>query len=148
MTGLTASWLLRPGMLRHERERWRAGADALARVRLGHLAEEPTARLSYGQRRLLELARAIAARPRILLLDEPSAGLDASETDVLAQHLRRLRAEGVAILVVDHKLDFLTGLCDRIAVLELGRLVAVGDADTVFSDQRVVDAYLGVTEDA
>jgi branched-chain amino acid transport system permease protein len=147
LTGVTAAWLRRPAVLRRERDRWRAAADALARVQLEHLAEVPTGRLSYGQRRLLEVARAVAARPRILLLDEPSAGLDASETDVLAGHLRRLRAEGVAVLVVDHKLDFLTHLCDRIAVLELGRLVAVGDAGTVFADQRVVDAYLGVPEE-
>ena len=107
-------------------------------------AEEPAGRLTYGQRRLLELARSIAAGPRVLLLDEPSAGLDAGETRRLATYLRERREEGVSLLVIDHKLDFITGLCDRVAVLELGRLVAVGDADKVFEDQRVVDAYLGV----
>ena len=80
------------------------------------------------------------------MLDEPSAGLDASETETLAGYLVDLREEGVSLLVIDHKLDFITHLCDRIAVMEQGRLVAVGDAATVFEDQRVIDAYLGVAE--
>ena len=81
------------------------------------------------------------------MLDEPSAGLNATETDQLAGYLRQLKEGGVSILLVDHKLDFITSLCDRVAVLELGHLVAVGPASTVFSDQRVVDAYLGVDEE-
>jgi ABC-type branched-subunit amino acid transport system ATPase component len=146
-TGLAPACVDRPAVNSHERARWDAAERALTRVGLGDLAEESTTRLSYGQRRLLELARAIHARPSILLLDEPSAGLDASETDLLAEHLRSLQHEGVSMLLVDHKLDFITALCDRVAVLELGRLVAVGPAGTVFEDQRVVDAYLGVDEE-
>jgi ABC-type branched-subunit amino acid transport system ATPase component/ABC-type branched-subunit amino acid transport system permease subunit len=147
LTGIAAAWLLRPCMLRHERTRWRRANAALERVGLADLAEEPTARLAYGQRRLLELARVIAAEPSIVLLDEPSAGLNVAETELLARHLERVRADGITILLVDHKLDFVTGLCDRVAVLELGRLVAVGPADEVFSDERVVDAYLGVADE-
>ena len=145
-TGIVASWFVRPVMLRRERARWAVAVDALTRVGLGSLAEAPAARLTYGQRRLLELARAIAAQPRVLLLDEPSAGLDVSETEQLSSYIKDLRDEGVSVLVIDHKLDFITGLCDRVAVLEQGRLVAVGAADTVFEDQRVVDAYLGVAD--
>jgi ABC-type branched-subunit amino acid transport system ATPase component/ABC-type branched-subunit amino acid transport system permease subunit len=145
-TGIVASWFARPRVLRHERARWAMAVDALARVGLADLAEAPASRLTYGQRRLLELARAIAAEPRILLLDEPSAGLDVAETEQLAGYIRDLRGEGVSVLVIDHKLDFITALCDRVAVLEQGRLVAVGPADTVFEDQRVVDAYLGVAD--
>jgi ABC-type branched-subunit amino acid transport system ATPase component len=145
-SGILASWFLRPLMLRKERERWAIAIDALQRVGLGELAEEPAGRLTYGQRRLLELARSIAGQPKVLLLDEPSAGLDVSETEALSGYLHDLRAEGVSLLVIDHKLDFITGLCDRVAVLELGHLVAVGDAQTVFEDQRVVDAYLGVAD--
>jgi ABC-type branched-subunit amino acid transport system ATPase component/ABC-type branched-subunit amino acid transport system permease subunit len=147
LSGMTAACSVRPAMISRERARWDAAAAALERVGLGDFAEDPTARLSYGQRRLLELARAINARPHILLLDEPSAGLDASETEQLAEHRRNLQREGVSMLLVDHKLDFITSLCDRIAVLELGQLVAVGAADTVFEDQRVVDAYSGVEEE-
>ena len=81
------------------------------------------------------------------MLDEPSAGLDDAETSSSSpRYLRDLRDEGVSLFVIDHKLDFITGLCDRVAVFELGHLVAVGDAATVFEDQRVVDAYLGVAE--
>jgi branched-chain amino acid transport system permease protein len=146
-TGITPACFARLGVLRHDQARWGAAARALERVGLSELAEEPTGRLSYGQRRLLELARAINGEPQILLLDEPSAGLDVSETDQLAAHLRRLQVDGVSILLVDHKLDFITSLCDRVAVLELGHLVTVGPAATVFEDQRVVDAYLGVDEE-
>jgi ABC-type branched-subunit amino acid transport system ATPase component len=146
LTGVVAASFLRPLVLRHERDRWAVAVDALTRVGLGDKAELAAGQLTYGQRRLLELARAIAADPRVLLLDEPSAGLDASETDKLAGYLADLRDEGVSLLVIDHKLDFITTLCDRVAVLEQGRLVAVGDAGTVFEDQRVIDAYLGVAE--
>ena len=146
-TGIIASWFARPIVNRHERARWGVAVDALTRVGLGDMAELPASRLTYGQRRLLEFARAIAAGPRVLLLDEPSAGLDANETDQLAGYIKGLQADGVSILVIDHKLDFITDLCDRVAVLEQGRLVAVGDADTVFEDQRVVDAYLGVADE-
>jgi branched-chain amino acid transport system permease protein len=147
-TGITPACLARLPAVRRDRARWDAAARALERVGLIELAEEPAARLSYGQRRLLELARAINSQPEILLLDEPSAGLDSAETEQLVEHLRRLQGEGVSMLLVDHKLDFITSLCDRVAVLELGRLVAVGPAATVFEDQRVVDAYLGVDEEA
>jgi len=148
LTGITPACLARPAVVRRDRGRCEAAAQALDRVGLIRLAGEPTARLSYGQRRLLELARAINAQPDILLLDEPSAGLDSSETEELIAHLRRLQDDGVSILLVDHKLDFITSLCDRVAVLELGQLVAVGPAGTVFEDHRVVDAYLGVDEEA
>jgi ABC-type branched-subunit amino acid transport system ATPase component/ABC-type branched-subunit amino acid transport system permease subunit len=147
-TGLAAATFARPPMNGHERRRWVGALAALDRVGLATSADEPTSRLSYGQRRMLELARAMHAEPRALLLDEPSAGLNAAETEALAEQLRRLAREGVAILVVDHKLDFITSLCTRVAVLELGQLVAVGPADVVFADPRVVDAYLGVEEDS
>ena len=146
LTGVGASLFLRPVVNRSERRRWGIAVDAITRVGLGDLAEAPAGRLTYGQRRLLELARSIAAQPTVLLLDEPSAGLDVSETEQLSRYLHDLRDEGVSLLVIDHKLDFITGLCDRVAVLELGHLVAVGDAATVFEDQRVVDAYLGVAD--
>ena len=144
--GMLASWFARPGLDRHELRRWHDAMATLDRVGLAEFADAPTSRLSYGQRRMLELARAINAHPRALMLDEPAAGLNAAETEQLATHLRRLKGEGVPILLVDHKLDFITSLCDRVAVFELGRLVAIGASDAVFADQRVIDAYLGVDE--
>jgi ABC-type branched-subunit amino acid transport system ATPase component/ABC-type branched-subunit amino acid transport system permease subunit len=146
-TGIFSSTILRPAMIRHERARWQRAAEALARVGLLDRAEESAATLSYGQQRLLELARTIAGEPEIILLDEPSAGLNAAETEILAGHLKRLRAEGTSLLVVDHKIDFISNLCDRVVVLELGRLVAEGDPLAIWDDERVVNAYLGVAEE-
>jgi ABC-type branched-subunit amino acid transport system ATPase component/ABC-type branched-subunit amino acid transport system permease subunit len=146
-TGIVASTLLRPLMMRHERERWRRAAETLARVGLLDRAEDSAATLSYGQQRLLEIARSIAGEPDVVLLDEPSAGLNATETDILAGHLRSLRAQGVSLLVVDHKIDFISNVCDRVVVLELGRLVAEGDPRGIWDDERVVNAYLGVAEE-
>ncbi|HEX7095503.1 MAG TPA: branched-chain amino acid ABC transporter ATP-binding protein/permease [Acidimicrobiales bacterium] len=146
-TGIVSATVLRPLTMRHERERWRRAAEALARVGLLDRAEESAAALSYGQQRMLELARVIAGEPDVILLDEPSAGLNATETEILADHLHRLRAEGVSLLVVDHKIDFISNLCDRVVVLELGQLVAEGDPRAIWEDERVVNAYLGVAEE-
>jgi ABC-type branched-subunit amino acid transport system ATPase component/ABC-type branched-subunit amino acid transport system permease subunit len=142
-SGFFASWLARPAMLRAERERWAIASAALERVGLGELASEPASRLSYGQQRMLELARVIASEPTIVLLDEPSAGLNAAETETLARHLTTLKHEGLALLVVDHKIDFITSLCERVAVLESGRLLTVGAPADVWADERVESAYLG-----
>jgi branched-chain amino acid transport system permease protein len=146
-TGILSSIVLRPLMLRHERERWRHAAAALDRVGLLDRAEDSAANLSYGQQRLLEVARALAGDPKVIMLDEPSAGLNAAETEILAGHLRRMRHDGISLLVIDHKIDFITSLVDRVIVLELGSLVAEGDPRTIWQDQRVQNAYLGVADD-
>lgn len=147
LTGVFTAVALRPWMLRRERARWRHAAEALERVGLLDLAEVPAGSLSYGAQRMLELARVIAAEPKVVLLDEPSAGLNDAETELLAGHLRLLRQEGVSLLVVDHKIDFISSLCDRVVVLELGQLVAEGDPHGIWQDERVQNAYLGVTAD-
>ena len=134
-------------MLKRERERWRHAAAALDRVGLLDRAEESAANLSYGQQRLLETARTIAGNPKIVLLDEPSAGLNVAETEILAGHLRRMRADGISLLLIDHKIDFITNVVDRVVVLELGSLVAEGDPATIWDDKRVQNAYLGVADD-
>jgi ABC-type branched-subunit amino acid transport system ATPase component len=148
LRGVAGAWLNRPGMWRHERGRWTRSHAALERVGLDHLALAPAGLLSYGQRRLLELARALAGDPRVLLLDEPSAGLNDAETSELADLLLTVRREGIALLLVDHKVDFLDVLCDRIVVLELGAKIAEGTPDTVWQHERVIAAYLGVSRGA
>lgn len=141
--GLTGAWLRRPSMLAAERSRWEAGHRALDRVGLGALAMVAASELSYGQQRMVEMARVIVAEPRVILLDEPAAGLNSSETKDLADLLGSLNREGTSLLIVDHKIDFLDQLCDRLAVLQLGKLVASGAPSEVWADPGVIDAYLG-----
>jgi ABC-type branched-subunit amino acid transport system ATPase component len=142
-TGIFTSWIARPWMFRHEEVRWILAEEALARVGLSDLAQSHSSELPYGKERLLELARAMAGRPKLLLLDEPSAGLTAFETLELGALLSGIRSEGVSMLIVDHKIDFLLPLCDRLIVLDLGEVIASGTPSTVLQDERVVDAYLG-----
>ena len=130
-------------MLRVEEGRWAAAHAAIERVGLGAVAQSSAGSLTYGQQRLLELARAIVAEPAILMLDEPSAGLNAAETAHLATLLADLRDSGMALLVVDHKVDFLDTLCQRIVVMQLGTVIADGRPGSVWREQSVIDAYLG-----
>jgi len=148
LLGLTGAWPARPAMWKRERARWAFAMSALETVGLESCALEPASLLSYGQQRLLELARALAGSPSILLLDEPSAGLNDAETAALAALLRAVRSAGNTLVVVDHKIDFLDALCDRLVVLELGRVIAAGPPDQVWRDDRVISAYLGVAPDA
>lgn len=142
--GLGAAVLHRRAMRRAETERWATAAAALERVGLPlSLATAPASTLAYGEQRRLELARAIVGGPSVLLLDEPSAGLNAAETRWLGELLVALQAEGTALVVVDHKIDFLDAISDRIVVLELGRVVAEGKPVEIWQDESVIAAYLG-----
>lgn len=142
--GLLGSFPIRPFMWRSERSRIDAAKAALDRVGLGQLAPRSAEALAYGQNRHLEIARAIAAKPKYLAMDEPSAGLNQVETATLARLIKSLSADGMTVLVVDHKIDFLRGICSRMLVLQLGRVIADGSPDEVFAHPAVVDAYLGV----
>jgi branched-chain amino acid transport system ATP-binding protein len=99
--------------------------------------------LSFGQGRLLETARALAGEPRIMLFDEPAAGLTPSECDRLAEIIRGIAARGISILLIEHDMRFLLPLADRVVVLNFGRKIADGAPDEIRSDPAVVDAYLG-----
>jgi ABC-type branched-subunit amino acid transport system ATPase component len=103
------------------------------------------ANLSQGQRQLVSIARALAGNPRLLLLDEPAAGLDSTESLWLADRLRDVRATGVTILLVDHDMSLVLNLCDTIDVLDFGSLVASGPPEDIRTDERVSTAYLGAT---
>jgi branched-chain amino acid transport system ATP-binding protein len=107
--------------------------------------EEVKARnLPYGDQRRLEIARALAMEPQVLLLDEPAAGMNPAEKTALSDFIRRLRTEfDLTMLIIEHHVPLVMGLCDRIAVLDFGRLIALGDPDTVRRDPAVVEAYLG-----
>jgi branched-chain amino acid transport system ATP-binding protein len=125
----------------------RTAADAvdesLEVVELGWASEIMPAELSQGQRKVAGVARAIAMRPRLLCLDEPAAGLDTTESEELGRRLRRLADGGTTMLLIDHDMGLVLGICDRVYVLEFGTLIAAGPPDAVRRDPRVVTAYLG-----
>ncbi len=139
-----ARYLLGPwSVLRHER-RDRTRALALLRdLELDGAAGEAPANLPYGLRRRLEIARALATGPSVLLLDEPAAGLTAGEQEALVRVVRRVRDEGVTVLVIEHNMGLVMNLCERITVLAHGRVIAAGTPAEVAHDARVIEAYLG-----
>ena len=142
--GLPSS-MLRLARARTQDARIRAVAlRALEFAGLDHLANATTADLPYGARRRLELARALALSPRVLLLDEPSAGMGPSETAELASVIRRARDElDLSVLVVEHDMSFVRTLAETCTVLEFGRVIASGRTSEVLADSRVAEAYLG-----
>ncbi|TWH55778.1 amino acid/amide ABC transporter ATP-binding protein 1 (HAAT family) [Rhodococcus rhodochrous J38] len=122
--------------------------DTLFRILdLESCADDPVAELSQGRKQLVSVARALAGRPRMLLLDEPAAGLASSESRWLGEKLRAVRNAGVTVLIVDHDMDLVLELCDRIVVLDLGRIIADGTPDEIRGNPAVVAAYLGATRE-
>jgi len=129
---------------RHERVHNRALAlEALTRLGIADLADESPTQLPPGVLRLAEIARAIAGAPRVLLLDEPAAGLNSVETHELAEALKRLRSPGLVLVVVEHDMDLIMEVCDTIHVLNVGRVLASGKPADVRANPEVVRVYLG-----
>lgn len=112
----------------------------------GHAAELADT-LSYGQRKLLELSYVLIADPAVMLLDEPAGGVNPSLINHIADRIRELNGEGKTFLIVEHNMDFVMGLCDRVTVLDYGTVVASGPPAMIRDDPRVLDAYLGTEED-
>jgi branched-chain amino acid transport system ATP-binding protein len=118
--------------------------EVLERLGIGALAESRVDQLPTGLARLVEVGRALATRPHVLLLDEPASGQDEAETAALADLLRDLASDGMAVVLVEHDVDLVMQTCERIHVLDFGELLAVGTAAEIQSDPAVVTAYLGV----
>lgn len=124
-------------------------ADVLGAIDFVGIEAAPTDKvgtLSAGERRLVEMARAVIGRPRLVLLDEPAAGLPDQETEHLKGVIRRLPETGALVILVDHDMDLVSATCETTAVLDFGHLIASGPTAEVLRDQRVVDAYLGTKE--
>ena len=128
----------RPPKEAEERARW-----ALRTVGIEHLADRLPEDLSHGHRKVVGVARALAARPKLLLLDEPAAGLDAHESADLSKMLRGLLEEGITIFLIDHDMGLVLSVCDEIYVLDFGRIVAHGTPAEIRRDPAVIAAYLG-----
>jgi branched-chain amino acid transport system ATP-binding protein len=132
---------------RQEEKRFTERADALlARFNLSHAAGYPARNLPYGDQRRLEMARALATDPQLILLDEPTAGMNPRETHELGEQIIRLRDEGQTVLVIEHDMNLIGQVCDSVYVLNFGRIIASGKTDTVKRDPVVIEAYLGREE--
>ena len=124
-------------------------AALLEEQNLLHLKDEVAGSLPYGLQRHLEIARALATEPKLLLLDEPAAGMNPQETQELTEFIHKIREEyDLTVFMIEHHMDLVMQISERIYVLDFGKLIAHGTPEEVSNNQRVIDAYLGVVEDA
>lgn len=143
-SGLITGILGLPKARHAEKQAQQKAQDLIQLVGLGDRAQEKAKNLSYGDQRRLEIARALALEPSILLLDEPAAGMNPSEKQNLSEFIREIRQQfNLTVILIEHHVPLVMGLCDRIAVLNFGKLIALGKPEVVRNDPAVIEAYLG-----
>ena len=146
-TGMFGSLFHTPGQRREEQDALAQARAELAFVGLGDSGGQLAKNLSYGNQRLLEIARALATRPKLLILDEPAGGMNDQETQELIGLIGRMRARGLTILLIEHDMKLVMKACDQLVVIEYGSKIAAGTPEEIQHNPRVIEAYLGADSD-
>jgi branched-chain amino acid transport system ATP-binding protein len=147
-SGLVGSLFGVPRSRRDEKTSMETAMELLTFIGLDHRAHQMAKNLPYGDQRRLEIARALALNPKVLLLDEPAAGFNPQEKVELGNLIKKIRDRGFAVLLIEHDMSLVMKISDRISVLDFGQKIAEGKPEEIQNNQRVIDAYLGVAEDA
>ena len=147
-SGLVGSLLGVPRSRRDEKASMESAHELLRFIGLDHRALQMAKNLPYGDQRRLEIARALALNPKVLLLDEPAAGFNPQEKVELGELIRKIRDREFAVLLIEHDMSLVMDISDRVSVLDFGQKIAEGTPAEIQNNQRVIDAYLGVAEDA
>ncbi|WP_265302084.1 ABC transporter ATP-binding protein [Verminephrobacter eiseniae] len=140
---LLSNWFCAASVAREERRNIEEARQLIAFVALGHLADQPARVLSGGQRKLLELARVLAAKPGVILLDEPAAGVNPALLETIIDRIGELNARGMSFLLIEHNMDLVSRLCHHVHAMARGQVLCHGTPRQVMDDPRVIESYLG-----